>query len=118
MAMATYRVIKHMKMLIRTVARAFYTDEDCTVIDALLEQEYVSDSALNDLCNMKETQVRSILNNLLAEQVVFKEKDVEDIRTGQVKNSDYWYVTTPFTPSTLSLILPFVSHRAHLSHPV
>mmetsp|Transcript_14080 Transcript_14080/g.25171 ORF Transcript_14080/g.25171 Transcript_14080/m.25171 type:complete len:448 (-) Transcript_14080:28-1371(-) len=92
----------HAKHLVRTVARAFYTDDAIVVLDALCREKYLIDheqpgrGPLEDKFGIQAKQVRKVLQGLhddcLVEKFVRNHRDPTAPKGTRRKKRTFWYI--------------------------
>jgi transcription initiation factor TFIIE subunit alpha len=61
------------ELLIRATSRAFYTDDVIAIIDVLIRDKYLRDDDMGPRLKLSTKNVRSVLQFLKSEQLVFSE---------------------------------------------
>ena len=76
--------------LIKTVARAFYTDNVVVVLDALIREKYIREEELGPRLRLQDKEVRKVINKLEEEFLVSSETILmEDLRQSKCYYIDY-----------------------------
>ena len=88
--------------LIRSVVRAFYTDECICIIDVLIRDKFLRDDDMGPRLKLSTKGLRKILQYLKSEQLVESE-DVDDLNSGGSRSSTFWYIDYNHTIKVITL---------------
>ena len=105
----------HAESLIRTVSRAFYTDECIFLLGCLIRDKYLRDDDMGQRLSLPAKQIRKILQFLQREKMV-KTENVNDLSVGgsQVKHQHLISLYVFLLFSFLSLVV----HLSPLTSPL
>ena len=83
--------------LVKTVARAFYTDNYVVVLDALVREKYIKESELPPRLRLKPKDIRSVLTRLETTELLIKHESLlacdED---GKNRQHKFYYIDYQF----------------------
>ena len=81
----------HVDNLIKTIVRAFYTDDCVCIIDVLLRDKYLRDDDMGPRLSLPVKQLRRTMEYLHREMLVRYEL-VDDLAAGGSQQTKFWYV--------------------------
>ena len=83
--------------LVKTVARAFYTDTTVVVLDALLREKYIKESEIAPRLRLKEKDIRAIITRLENTDLMIKHESLlARDQDGRNRQHKFYYIDFQF----------------------